>query len=127
VRAFRNPLERARNHGSAGSGVEHWWKQRFSAILLVPLTVWLVWSLMVLSSADYATARAWMSSPWNASMALLLVGSTFYHARLGVQVVIEDYVHHRATEVSLQVLVAVAALLGGLVSAVASLKAAFAG
>jgi succinate dehydrogenase / fumarate reductase membrane anchor subunit len=127
VKAFRNPLERARNHGSAGSGVEHWWKQRFSAILLVPLTVWLVWSLMLLSSADYAAARAWMSSPWNASMALLLVGSTFYHARLGVQVVIEDYVHHRATEVSLQVLVAIAALLGGLVSAVAILKVAFAG
>lgn len=127
MKAFRNPLERARNHGSAGSGVEHWWRQRFSAILLVPLTVWLVWSLMLLSSADYAAARAWLSSPWNASMALLLVGSTFYHARLGVQVVIEDYVHHRATEVSLQVLVAVAALLGGLVSAVAILKVAFAG
>jgi succinate dehydrogenase / fumarate reductase membrane anchor subunit len=120
-------MERARNHGSAGSGVGHWWKQRFSAILLVPLTLWLVWSLMVLSGADYQTARDWMSSPWNASMALLLVGATFYHARLGVQVVIEDYVHHRATEVALQVLVAAAALIGGLVSAFAILKVALSG
>jgi succinate dehydrogenase / fumarate reductase membrane anchor subunit len=127
VKAFRNPLERARNHGSAGSGVGHWWKQRFTAILLVPLTIWMVWSLMILASADYVAARAWMSSPWNASMALLLVGSTFYHARLGVQVVIEDYVHHRAAEVSLQVLVAAAALVGAIVSAVAILKVAFVG
>lgn len=82
---------------------------------------------MILASADYVAARAWMSSPWNASMALLLVGSTFYHARLGVQVVIEDYVHHRAAEVSLQVLVAAAALVGAIVSAVAILKVAFVG
>jgi succinate dehydrogenase / fumarate reductase membrane anchor subunit len=127
VNGFRHPLERARNHGAAGSGVDHWWKQRFTSILLVPLMVWLVWSLMLLSGADYAAARAWMSSPWNATMALLLVASMFYHARLGVQVVIEDYVHHRATEVVLQVLVAAAALVGGLVSAVAILKVAFGG
>lgn len=123
---FRNPLERARNHGSAGSGVEHWWAQRFTAIVLVPLTLWLVWSLGVLAGAGYAEARAWLQAPWNAAMALLLVGATFYHARLGMQVVIEDYVHHRAIEVTLQVAVAAAALAGSLVSAVAILQVALA-
>jgi succinate dehydrogenase / fumarate reductase membrane anchor subunit len=127
MKAFRNPLERARNHGAAGSGVEHWWAQRFSAILLVPLTIWLVWSLAILAGADYAEARAWLGSPWNAAMALLLVGATFYHGRLGIQVVIEDYVHHRGAEVALQVLVAAAALVGALVSAVAILMVALDG
>ena len=123
---YRNPLEVARNHGSAGSGVGHWWAQRFSAILLVPLTVWLVWSLSVLTGAGYAEAREWLQGPWNAMMALLLVGATFYHARLGLQVVIEDYVHHRATEVALQVVVAGAALVGALASAIAILQVALA-
>lgn len=127
MKALRNPLERAINHGSAGSGVHHWWAQRFSAILLVPLTLWLVWTLAVLAGADYGEARDWIASPWNAAMAILLVGSTFYHARLGMQVVIEDYVHHRALEVSLQILVAAAALVGAIVSTVAILKVAFTG
>jgi len=122
--ALRNPLERAINHGSGGSGVHHWWAQRFSAILLVPLTIWLVWTLAVLAGADYAAARAWIAAPWNAAMALLLVGATFYHARLGVQVVIEDYVHRRGLEVTLQILVASAALAGAVVSMIAILKVA---
>lgn len=127
MKALRNPLERAINHGSAGSGVHHWWAQRFSAILLVPLTLWLVWTLAVLAGADYATAREWIAAPWNAAMAVLLVGATFYHARLGMQVVIEDYVHHRVLEVTLQILVAIAALVGAVASTIAILKIAFSG
>jgi len=119
-----NPLKRARNHGSAGSGVHHWWAQRFSAILLIPLTLWMVWSLALLSGADYAAAVRWISAPWNAAILLLLIGATFYHARLGLQVVIEDYVHHRPSELALQVLVTSGALVGGLVSAVAVFKVA---
>lgn len=127
MKALRNPLERAINHGSAGSGVHHWWAQRFSAILLVPLTVWLVWTLMVLAGADYAVARDWIAAPWNAAMAILLAGATFYHAWLGLQVVIEDYVGRRGLEVTLQVLVAIAMLAGAVVSMVAILKVALAG
>lgn len=123
---YRNPLQRARNRGAAGSGVEHWWAQRFSAILLVPLTVWLVWSLSVLAGADFAAARGWIAMPWNSAMALLLIGAMFYHARLGVQVVIEDYVHHRSLEVTLQVLVAVAALAGAVIAGISVLQIALA-
>ena len=124
---LRNPLERAINHGSAGSGVHHWWAQRFSAIVLIPLTIWLVWTLAVLAGADFAAARDWIGAPWNAAMAVLMVGATFYHARLGVQVVIEDYVHRRVLEVTLQILVALAALAGAVISTIAILKVAFAG
>ncbi|MGK7297027.1 MAG: succinate dehydrogenase, hydrophobic membrane anchor protein [Candidatus Wenzhouxiangella sp. M2_3B_020] len=126
MRTYRNPLERAHNLGAAGSGVGHWWAQRFSAMLLVPLTIWMVWGLIALAGADYGTAREWLGAPWNAAMALLLVGAMFHHARLGVQVVIEDYVHHRATEVVLQVIVAAAALVGAVLSALAILRIALA-
>lgn len=124
MKRLQNPLARARNHGAAGSGVEHWWAQRFSAILLVPLTVWLVWSLLVLTGADHADAVAWIAAPWNAAMAVLLVIATFYHARLGLQVVIEDYVHHRPTEIGLQVAVAIAALVGAVIAILSILKVA---
>lgn len=123
--AFRNPLARARNHGPAGSGVEHWWAQRFSAILLIPLTIWLIWTLAVLAGAEYEVARDWIAAPWNATMAVLLVGAAFYHARLGLQVVIEDYVHHRGVEIALHVLVSAGALTGALVSVIAILGVAF--
>lgn len=127
MKAFRNPLATAHNHGAAGSGVEHWWSQRFSAILLIPLTVWLVWALVVLAGADYAEARAWLAAPWNTAMAILFVLASFYHGRLGVQVVIEDYIHHRVVELGLQVLVAITALIGGLAAVLAILKVAFGG
>jgi succinate dehydrogenase / fumarate reductase membrane anchor subunit len=108
VNQLRNPLERAHNHGSAGDGVGHWWAQRFSAILLIVLTAWLVWALATLVGADHAAAGAFLAHPFNATMAILFVTTGFYHGQLGLQVVIEDYIHHRALEIGL--LVAVKAL-----------------
>jgi succinate dehydrogenase / fumarate reductase membrane anchor subunit len=125
MKTLKNPLALARNHGSAGSGVEHWWAQRFSAVLLVPLTAWLVWTLTVLAGADHAAASDWIAAPWNAAMAVLLVAASFYHARLGLQVVIEDYVHHRPTEIGLQLIVAIATLVGAVVGILSILKVAF--
>lgn len=121
---LRNPLARAHNHGAAGDGVGHWWAQRFTAIVLVPLTAWLVWALFTLVGADHATASAWLGRPWNAAMAILFVGAAFYHTKLGLQVVVEDYVHHRPSEVALQLLVTIGTIVGGLVSAIAILKLA---
>jgi succinate dehydrogenase / fumarate reductase membrane anchor subunit len=126
MKALRNPLANAHNHGAAGEGVDHWWSQRFSAILLIPLVLWLVWALSVLAGADYATAVEWMSAPWNAAMAILFVVGTFYHGRLGLQVVIEDYIHHRPTEIALQLIVAAVAIVGGLVGVLSILDVAFA-
>ncbi len=122
---LRNPLANAHNHGAAGDGVSHWWSQRFTAILLALLTVWLVYALASLVGADHAAASQWLSSPFNAAMAILFVVTSLYHGKLGLQVVIEDYIHQRFAEVSLQVLVKLATIIGGLLAVIAILKVAF--
>ena len=121
---LRNPLANAHNHGSAGDGVGHWWAQRFSAILLVGLTIWLVFALAALGGAGHAEAVAWLGRPFNAAMGILFVVISLYHAKLGLQVVIEDYVHQRAAEVALQLLVKIAAIIGGLMAVLAILMVA---
>jgi succinate dehydrogenase / fumarate reductase membrane anchor subunit len=119
---LRNPLERAHNHGSAKDGVGHWWAQRLSAIFLVALTLWLVWALATLVGADHATASTFVAHPLNAVLAILFVTVAFHHGQLGLQVVIEDYVHNRTAEVFLMILVKASALFGGLLAVLAILK-----
>ena len=111
---MRAPLKRARGLGSAKSGTGHWWWQRLTAVALVLLTAWLVGLLVSLVGADLATARATIARPWNAIALAALVIAMFWHAKLGIQVVIEDYVHTRWAEVALQALVTIACALGAL-------------
>jgi succinate dehydrogenase / fumarate reductase membrane anchor subunit len=122
---LRNPLANAHNHGAAGDGVAHWWAQRFSAILLIGLTVWLVLAISSVAGASHEEVSAWLASPFNAAMAILFVVTAIYHSKLGLQVVIEDYVHQRAAEVGLQLLVKISAIVGGLLAVMAILKVAF--
>ena len=96
----RSPLARARGLGPARAGVGHWTHQRLTAISNLLLVLWFVFSAVALAGADYAEVRAWLASPLSASLMILLVISTFYHARLGVQVVIEDYVHHEGAKLA---------------------------
>lgn len=91
---LRTSLGRARGLGSAKEGVSHWWMQRVSAIALVPLTIWFVISCITLVGADYTAFQAWLSNFGNSLLVILTVAVLFYHATLGMQVVIEDYVHH---------------------------------
>jgi len=121
---LRNPLERAHNHGSAGDGVGHWWAQRLTAIFLVVLTAWLVWALTSLVGADHAAAASFIAHPVNAVLAILFVAIAFHHGQLGLQVVVEDYVHNRAVEVFLMIAIRAAALFGGLLAILAILKLA---
>ncbi|MFC1689698.1 succinate dehydrogenase, hydrophobic membrane anchor protein [Pseudomonadota bacterium] len=97
--SMTNPLAKARGMGSAKEGVHHWYAQRASALLLIVLVSWLIYSMFRLSGADYEAARAFVSQPVNAAFASLLIVTLFYHAMLGLQVVIEDYVHHPVLEV----------------------------
>ena len=90
--AMRSPLGRAIGLGSAKEGVNHWWRQRVSALALVPLTLWFVISVIGLIGADHATFVAWVRSPMRAVFLVLLLVATLYHTALGLQVVIEDYV-----------------------------------
>ena len=90
---MRSPLGRAIGLGSAKEGVEHWWRQRLTAVALVPLSLWFMIAVLRLLGADFAAARHAIGCPFPAVMMLLLVAAGFWHAALGLQVVIEDYVH----------------------------------
>lgn len=115
-REFRTPLKRARGLGSGKSGVGHWWWQRATAVLLVILVPWLVGLLVSLVGVEVDAARASVAKPWNAIPLAALVIAAFWHAKLGMQVVIEDYVHTRWVEVTLQLLVTFACAIAALAS-----------
>ena len=119
---LRTPLATARGLGSAHSGVHHWWVQRLTAVALIPLTIWFVWIGPGLLAADFDSARAFVGAPFNALLLAAFVVALFWHAQLGLQVVIEDYVHTRWLEISLQVLVKFAAVLGTLASLLALVR-----
>jgi succinate dehydrogenase / fumarate reductase membrane anchor subunit len=92
-RPMRTPLAKAMGLGSAKSGLAHWRAQRVSAVALVPLTLWFAASILAHSGSDYAAFVAWLRSPLTASAMILLLIALFHHSALGLQVVIEDYVH----------------------------------
>ncbi len=91
--SLRTPLSEAKGLGSAKEGVAHWWFQRLTAIALIPLAVWLAFAVSMLGDASYETVRAWLETPHVAILLILLVVATFYHSQLGLQVIVEDYVH----------------------------------
>ncbi len=95
--AMRSPLGRALGLGSARDGVEDWWRERFSAVALVPLTGWFAVSIVAHAGDSYPAVIAWLRSPVTTTLMVLLLIALFYHTALGLQVVIEDYVHSRAT------------------------------
>jgi len=125
--SMRNPLAKVRGHGSAKAGAHHRWAQRLSAIALVPLVLWFVASLATVATADYATAVAWLGSPWNSALLILLIGAIFYHAQLGMQVVFEDYISGHWLQVTSIIVVRFLAFLLAAVSIIAVLSIALGG
>jgi len=97
--SYKTPLARVIGLGSAKDGSSHWWWQRLTALALVPLTLWFIFSLSTLTGECVADIRGWMESPLTATLLIAFVVSLFYHAQLGVQVVVEDYVHHEGMKV----------------------------
>lgn len=93
---MRSPLGRARGLGSAKEGLAHWWAQRLTAVALVPLVLWFVVAVIANVGADYDAMRGWLGNPFNATLLILLLVAVFHHAQLGIQVVIEDYIHCHA-------------------------------
>ncbi len=91
--SLRTPLSEAKGLGSAKEGVAHWWLQRLTAIALIPLVTWLAFAVSMLGDASYETIRAWLETPHVAILLILFVAATFYHTQLGLQVIVEDYVH----------------------------------
>jgi len=125
---YRTPLGRARGLGSAKHGVGHFIGQRVSAVALVFLVLWGVWSALFLArSGDYEAARQWLASPLNATLLILTALVGFYHMRIGMAVIVEDYIHRPATKAALLIVNTVVCYGAGALTAVCLLKVAFAG
>ena len=121
---MRTPIARARGLGSGKSGTEHFWIQRVTAVVLALLVPWLIGLLVSLVGAELDAVRATIARPWNAILLAGFVVALFWHAKLGIQVVIEDYVHTRGSEVTLQLLNTFLCTLGAIASVYAILRIA---
>jgi len=125
--SLRTPLGRVRGLGSAKNGTAHWWMQRLTAIALVPLGIWLMASVVALVGADRTAVVAWLGRPVPAILMILLLTAGYYHLKLGLQVVIEDYIHSESLKLILQVLINFACVGLGFACVFAVLKIAFGG
>jgi succinate dehydrogenase / fumarate reductase, membrane anchor subunit len=123
--SLRSPLSRVLGLGSAKDGTAHWWAQRVTAVALIPLTLWFVFSLLTLPALDYATVRVWLSFPMSGFLAVLLVAVLTYHSYLGTTVVIEDYVHAAGMKLLSLLLLRFLYVLTGGASIFAILRVAF--
>lgn len=125
--SLRTPLARVRGLGSSRSGVHHWWAQRLTAVILVPLVLWFAVSLLSVAHADHATMKAWVSRPFNTALLVVLLTTMFYHARLGLQVVIEDYVHEEMVKLGVLLAMNLVVIVAGATAVISVLKIAFGG
>ena len=123
--SFRTPLGVARGLGSAKSGTGHWWAQRVTALALIPLTLWLAGSVTGLVRADYVVVQVWMHTPYVAILLSLFLATLLYHAYLGVQVVVEDYVHTEWLKIASLLLIKFACILLGAAGVFSALRVAF--
>ncbi|MBL8782058.1 MAG: succinate dehydrogenase, hydrophobic membrane anchor protein [Alphaproteobacteria bacterium] len=122
--SVQTPLGRVRGLGSAKSGTAHFWHQRVTAVALLPLTIWFVWSIARYAGAPYAEVLEFLHDPINAVAILLFVLAGLYHMVLGVQVVIEDYIHREGTKLALLMFTNFAAFAIGVTCVIAVLRIA---
>ena len=106
-------IGKVRGLGSSHHGAHHWLVQRFTAVGNLVLALWLVVSFVLLPDMSYATVAKWLAQPIPATAMILLVISTFWHARLGLQVLIEDYIHNSGTKFGVITLLNLAVIGGG--------------
>ena len=124
---METPLSRVRGLGSARSGAHHWWLERLTSIAAFVLFIWFIASVLRLPSLDYGTVTGWLSDPLAAVPMLLLVVTTFWHLKLGLQVILEDYVHEEGMKLFSIVVLNFFAIGGGALAFFSVLKIAFGG
>ncbi|MFQ6023502.1 MAG: succinate dehydrogenase, hydrophobic membrane anchor protein [Acidiferrobacterales bacterium] len=125
--SLRTPLAHVRGLGSAKEGTHHWWMQRLTAVALVPLSLWFVAFIVALATAEHGTVVEWIRSPVVTVLLLLFIVAVFHHAQLGLQVIIEDYVHGEWLKVTSLIIMKFAAVALAFASIVAVLRVAFGG
>lgn len=125
--SLRSPLSKALGLGSAEHGFSHWWWQRVTAVALVPLTIWFVYVVLCMLGSPYSEVDAWLASPGNATLMLLFILTSLYHAQTGMQVVIEDYVHTKWLNLSMLMIVKFASVGLAVYATIAVLKVAIGG
>ena len=137
-KSMRDPLAQARGLGSAKDGVHHWWMQRLTAVVLALLTPWFLWQMLILLDQNCQQAsliivctstggehmRQVLGEPGHALPMLAFLLALFWHAKLGVQVVIEDYVHTRWLEITAQLAVKFFCAIGALIGVLAIVRIA---
>ena len=124
---METPLAKVRGLGPSGEGAHHWWQERAVALATLLLLIWLAVSLLRLPSLDHRTLVDWLSGPLGAVPMLLLVVSAFWHSKLGLQVVVEDYVHDEGSKLFSILLINFLCVLGAALAMFAVLKIAFTG
>jgi succinate dehydrogenase / fumarate reductase, membrane anchor subunit len=122
--SLRSPLGRVLGLGSAKEGTGHWLAQRVSAVALIPLTLWFMFSLLGLPALDYATVKLWLSYPLSGFLAILLIAALTYHSYLGTAEVVEDYVRAAGSKIFSLVLLRFLYVLAGGASIFAILRVA---
>src|SRR5580704_14019939 len=109
MKSRETPLHRVQGMGASHSGTGHFWRQRVTAAALVPLGLWFAFSVLGLAGANEVAAVGYLSHPWNAILMAAFATTMLYHMRLGLQVIIDDYVHSPGGKISLMLLVQVVA------------------
>ncbi len=122
--ALRNPIKDARGLGSARHGVRHFMIQRITALALIVLTTWFLVVVLRLLGTDYQTARLTLAEPFNAVLMISFVVAVFWHGQLGLQVIIEDYVHAPWLQQTLQIAVKFLCFIAGVAAVLAVLRVA---
>ncbi len=124
MRNMKSPLRRVKGLGSSHSGTGHFWHERVSSVVLIPLTLWFGWAVLGLLNASPVAAIGFLAHPWNALMMAAFIIVTLYHIRLGLQVILDDYVHAAGTRIALIILVRVSVFLTGGISIIALMRIA---
>jgi succinate dehydrogenase / fumarate reductase membrane anchor subunit len=125
--SLRSPIGRVLGLGAAKEGFSHWWLQRVTSVALVLLGLWFVYALLRMPTFQHEFVVAWIAMPLNAVLLLLLIGTLVYHSQLGVQVVVEDYVHHHGLKIATMMLLTFAHVAVAALATFAVLRIAFGG
>lgn len=119
------PLAKVRGLGASGEGGHHWLEERFSSVALVLLSLWLIFSIVMLPVLDFATLKEWLGSAWGAIPMTLLIVTAFKHGLDGLKVAVDDYVHDEGNRIGLHFLLNMAAIAGAATALFALAKIVF--